>query len=175
MNRYGFKKRKTLKVRHDEFLSTPPDTILTAVNDFVNNNIKYRSENKDYWQSPLETIEREKGDCEDIAISKYDMLKRLGVAEENLRFANVKSGKDSIGHMVLVYTPSGSFADGMVLDNIDKRLRPIEHRTSLSTTFNFNLNGNYDGDDLLSEVPDSRLLRVMGITEGADSGVQEGI
>ena len=35
-------------------------------------------EGKDYWQKPLETIERKKGDCEDMAFHLYWLLKREG-------------------------------------------------------------------------------------------------
>ena len=46
--------------------------------------IKYKAEDigKDYWQTPKETEEKGKGDCEDIAIYLYDLLKKEGIESE---------------------------------------------------------------------------------------------
>ena len=47
---------------------------LAAVNDFYNRRIQFRDDQEvwgvvDYWASPLETLEKGRGDCEDYALS----------------------------------------------------------------------------------------------------------
>ena len=49
---------------------------LTLVNTFFNKNIRFGTdlevwEQEDYWATPLETLGRGAGDCEDFAIAKY--------------------------------------------------------------------------------------------------------
>lgn len=51
-------------------------TKLQAVNDFFNRHIVFDDDlniwrQSDYWATPLETIGRGRGDCEDFAIAKY--------------------------------------------------------------------------------------------------------
>jgi len=49
----------------------------------------------DVWQSPRETIERQKGDCEDLAIYLQSLLKRQGVESEvilGLKNSTLKHG-----------------------------------------------------------------------------------
>ena len=45
-----------------------------AINLCVNSLIKYKQEDRDYWQLPHETLNLGTGDCEDIAILKFNML-----------------------------------------------------------------------------------------------------
>lgn len=72
----------------------------------------------DYWFSPLETLQRGAGDCEDHVILKYFALKYLGVPEESLRLVTISTQGKKDGHAVLVVsTNKGRF----VLDNQDKR------------------------------------------------------
>lgn len=57
-----------------------PEKVLTvqAVNKWVNKEIQYKPESKDYWKSPLETLKDGFGDCEDFAILKHQMLNQTG-------------------------------------------------------------------------------------------------
>jgi len=41
----------------------------------------------DYWATPMETLVTYGGDCEDIAIGKYVMLKALDIPEDRLNIA----------------------------------------------------------------------------------------
>ena len=63
---------------------------------------EYVSDKKDYWQTPVETFIRGKGDCEDFARFTIDVLVRIqGI--ENARFV-VYCGKRLLeGHAVTVF------------------------------------------------------------------------
>ena len=59
-------------------------TKLKAVNDFFNQRLAYMEDIdnwgvQDYWASPLESLGKGAGDCEDYAIGKYFTLTSLGV------------------------------------------------------------------------------------------------
>ncbi|MDQ7053768.1 MAG: transglutaminase-like cysteine peptidase [candidate division KSB1 bacterium] len=43
----------------------------------------------DYWQSPIETLVRGKGDCDDFAVAHYVSLRLLGIPAERLRIGLV--------------------------------------------------------------------------------------
>lgn len=47
-------------------------------------NIKYTSDEKEYWQTALETEKREKGDCEDQAILLMYKLRKSGFGDNEL-------------------------------------------------------------------------------------------
>ncbi len=118
------------------------------VNEFFNRNIEFVEDETlwgqpDYWASPLETLVKESGDCEDFAIAKYASLRMLGVADAKLRLIYVRAKQDdgaSQAHMVLGYyaDPAG---EPLVLDNLMTDLRPASRRPDLSPIFSFNAEG----------------------------------
>jgi len=69
---------------------------------------KYVSDKKDYWQTPVETFIRGKGDCEDFARFTTDVLVRIQ-NRENVRFIvyegyYISNGKKlRKGHAVTVF------------------------------------------------------------------------
>jgi|GEM_PF-5831425 len=69
----------------------------------------------DYWQSPIESLVRGKGDCDDFAIAHYVSLRLLGIPASQLRIALVDHPSIG-GHGVLFYYPSGD-ENPWVLDN----------------------------------------------------------
>lgn len=121
------------------------------VNDFFNRNVEFAEDERlwgqaDYWASPLETLAKGAGDCEDFAIAKYATLRVLGVADARLRLIYVRArlddppGDTSQAHMVLGYyaDPAG---EPLVLDNLVSDLRPASRRSDLSPIFSFNADG----------------------------------
>ncbi|MFQ5772869.1 MAG: transglutaminase-like cysteine peptidase, partial [bacterium] len=94
---------------------------LAAVNNFFNQEISAdrdgSSKRYDYWQSPIETLVRGCGDCDDFAIGKYVSLRLLGVPAKQLRIALLTNRNDG-GHAVLFFYPK-SLKYPMVLDQID--------------------------------------------------------
>ncbi|HKX41792.1 MAG TPA: transglutaminase-like cysteine peptidase [Burkholderiaceae bacterium] len=142
---------------------------LTAVNDFFNRRIVFTSDQEvwgqaDYWASPLETLEKGRGDCEDYVIAKYFALLAAGMPSAKLRLVYVRAligGSDSAAqaHMVLAYyaTPS---AEPLVLDSLIGEIRPASRRPDLVPVFSFNSDGLWQGTGMQSAGdPVARLSR----------------
>lgn len=111
-------------------------TKLESVNNFVNNNIEYVKDIHlwhvvDYWATPIETLEKGGGDCDDISILKYFILKELKLENKKLRllFCNYLKSKEY--HMVLMY-------DDFILDNINSNVLKLKERTDLVPVYSFN-------------------------------------
>jgi len=139
------------------------EDLLRTVNDEYNGRIRYVTEEKNYWQTLDETLQRGAGDCDDFAIAKYQALKQAGVPASQLRLAHVRKGLD-YQHMVVVYTPTGKINDGYVLDNIDKRVRPLSERTSFQVLYSLNDDGLYIEDRRIGPATqDSRAQRALGL------------
>ncbi|WP_310446619.1 transglutaminase-like cysteine peptidase [Thiobacillus sp.] len=136
--------------------ASQPDAVkLRQVNDFFNRRIRFGEDSdiwgkQDYWATPLETLGRSEGDCEDFAIAKYATLKQLGIPAEKLRLTYVKArigGPQSTlvqAHMVLSYYPAPD-DEPLVLDNLIGDIRPASRRADLTTIFGFNAEGLWIG------------------------------
>lgn len=102
----------------------------------------------DYWATPLESLGKRAGDCEDFVIGKYFTLLRLGVPIEKLRLVYVRArlggvgSSQSIAHMVLGFYPTPD-AVPLVLDNLVGDILPASERTDLTPVFSFNGQGIY--------------------------------
>ena len=70
----------------------------------------------DYWQSPIETLVRGKGDCEDFAMAHYISLRLLGIPASQLRIAIVSGPRNGNHAVVLFYEEDNS--DPWVVDNL---------------------------------------------------------
>lgn len=132
---------------------------LAAVNDFFNR-VPYGTDQalwqqEDYWATPVEMLGIDGADCEDYAIAKYFTLLELGVPAERLRITYVKALTLNQAHMVLAYyeEPAG---EPVILDNINKRIRPAGKRLDLVPVYSFN------GDNLWLAVNRSRGKKVGG-------------
>lgn len=128
---------------------------LKRINDFFNRHIEFDDDTaiwgqSDYWATPLDTIGKGRGDCEDFSIAKYYSLKALGVPVSKLRLVYVKakqngpSGPVIQAHMVLAYYGSPT-ADPVVLDNLKPEIRPASSRSDLTPIFSFNSEGLWHG------------------------------
>ena len=112
---------------------------LKDVNNFFNQ-VSWMSDSlhwgeKDYWQTPMETLIEFKGDCEDIAIAKYTALRIMGIPEKNL--ALVYSFIEKQPHMVLAYYPDYE-SEPFILDSYDKELKKSSQRKDLISVYEFN-------------------------------------
>ena len=121
----------------------PIDVQLQAVNDFFNQ-IRFVSDIKhwkkeDFWATPLEMLISNGGDCEDYSIAKYFTLRELGIPEKHLRITYVKALELDQAHMVLTYAPTGK--PPLILDNLDKKIRPASERKDLKPIYSFNGRG----------------------------------
>jgi predicted transglutaminase-like cysteine proteinase len=128
---------------------------LTLVNTFFNKNIRFGTdlevwEQEDYWATPLETLGRGAGDCEDFAITKYFSLLALGVPETKLRFVYVRALQQQgqilrvEPHMVLAYYKSPG-AEPLILDNLTSIIAIASQRSDLTPVYSFNKEGYFNG------------------------------
>ncbi len=128
---------------------------IRRVNEFVNRRVLFGTDadiwgQKEYWATPLETLGRGAGDCEDYAIAKYISLRLLGVGNDKLRMTYVKARiggpRSSIteAHMVLGYYPSAD-AEPYILDNLIGDIRQASERPDLTPVFGFNSEGIWTG------------------------------
>lgn len=128
---------------------------LERINAFFNRRIAFKDDAEiwgvpDYWATPLETLGRGAGDCEDFAIAKYVSLKLLDVPVDKMRLIYVRAqmgGPHSTltqAHMVLGYydTPG---ADPLILDNLVTAIYPAARRPDLFPVFSFNSDGLWVG------------------------------
>ncbi|MBU1237117.1 MAG: transglutaminase-like cysteine peptidase [Gammaproteobacteria bacterium] len=128
---------------------------LRRVNEFFNRRIRFSSDTEiwgqsDYWATPMETIAKGTGDCEDFTIGKYFTLLSANIPDQQLRLVYVKArigGPNSSlsqAHMVLAYyaTPD---AEPLVLDNLITEIRPASRRPDLTPVFSFNSQGIWQG------------------------------
>lgn len=92
---------------------------------------------EDYWATPVEMLITNGGDCEDYSIAKYFTLKSAGVADEKMRITYVKALRLNQAHMVLAYYPEPD-ADPLILDNLNKEVKPASERDDLAPVYSFN-------------------------------------
>jgi predicted transglutaminase-like cysteine proteinase len=135
----------------------PVSDKLRRVNEFFNRRIQFGTDQDiwgqtDYWATPMQTLAKGKGDCEDFTIAKYFTLLNIGIPNEQLRLIYVKARiggpASSIqqAHMVLAFYPSAD-AEPMVLDNLITDIRPAARRPDLQPIFSFNSRGVFIGTD----------------------------
>ena len=149
---------------------------LVRVNGFFNRATAFDDDSavwnqQDYWATPLETLGRKAGDCEDFAIAKYMSLRLLDVPAEKLRLIYVRASIGAPGsgisqaHMVLGYYPSPE-AEPLILDNLIGDIRPAARRPDLFPVFSFNDQGLWVGGAATSSAdPTARLSRWRGVLE----------
>lgn len=100
-----------------KFTNMSPEEINSKINE-----IKYARDSKtygvtDYWASPQEFFERNRGDCEDYAIAKYAAFKHSGQNVSDTYVAVVIK-KDGEGHAVLIH-------NNMVYDNETDEIKTL--------------------------------------------------
>lgn len=127
---------------------------LATLNEFFNRRIVFTADTDawgqtDYWASPLETLGKGRGDCEDYVIAKYFSLMASGVPAAKLRLVYVRATVGGPGgavqaHMVLAYY-SAPGAEPLILDNLIGEIRPASRRPDLEPVFSFNSEGLWQG------------------------------
>lgn len=118
---------------------------LNRVNAFFNQRLLFRADQavwgeNDYWATPVESLRKGAGDCEDYALAKYFTLREIGVPANQLRITYVKALKLNQAHMVVTWyaTPD---AVPLVLDNLKADILPATQRTDLLPVYAFNGEG----------------------------------
>lgn len=127
------------------------DRRLALVNSYFNQRLLFREDMEvwgviDYWASPLESLNKGRGDCEDYAIAKYFTLVAAGTPVAKLRMVYVRAQLDgkSLAHMVLAYYAQPG-AEPLILDNLIGEVRPASARSDLQPVFSFNTEGLWQG------------------------------
>ena len=127
------------------------DRRLALINNFFNQRIAFHDDLEvwgqlDYWASPLESLDKGRGDCEDYAIAKYFSLVAAGMPVAKLRMVYVRAqlGGKSLAHMVLAYYAQPG-AEPLILDNLIAEVRPASARGDLQPVFSFNTEGLWQG------------------------------
>ena len=97
---------------------------LDAVNRFINARVEFTNDQRqfgaaDLWLAAGETLRRGRGDCEDFAIAKLQMLRRAGFAEKDLYLVILRDLRRRADHAVLVARADGRL---LVLDNGTNRI-----------------------------------------------------
>jgi predicted transglutaminase-like cysteine proteinase len=92
---------------------------IEMVNRAVNSAIRYTADFAqhgvvDRWTTPLATLATGRGDCEDYAIAKYEILRAAGVPASDLRLLLVRDRTVRQDHAVLAVRDSGRW---LILDN----------------------------------------------------------
>jgi predicted transglutaminase-like cysteine proteinase len=116
---------------------------LELTNDFLNN-IPWIADSdlwkrEDYWATPFETLTTFGGDCEDMAIGKYAMLRLMGILDDSLGFAYVETRKKE-RHMVLVFKENDD-SPLYVLDKQNPDVLPGPERQDLLAIYVFQNDG----------------------------------
>lgn len=155
---------------HNAANRAPENTKISLVNNFFNQRIRFVDDvivwgQPDYWATPLETLHKGAGDCEDYAIAKYFTLLAMGVPPARLRLIYVRAAMNRDGavnfipHMVLAYYPTPG-KEPLVLDNLIDVIRPASARPDLRPVFSFNTEGLWEQmGGTPSTVPLDRLSR----------------
>lgn len=92
---------------------------LEAVNRYVNRRVRYVDDSRqfgrpDVWATADSTLGRGKGDCEDYAIAKLQMLRRAGLADRDLYLVIVRDLVRRADHAIVIARADGRM---LVLDD----------------------------------------------------------
>ncbi len=144
----AYQNLQALTTLSEQLRNAPEQNKLLQINAFVNEHVQFVDDadlwnTQDYWASPLETLGRGAGDCEDFSITKYMLLKKLGITQEKLRMTYVKATLPSgnvRAHMVLAYYATGT-SEPLILDNLSSEVLPASRRGDLAPVFSFNEKG----------------------------------
>lgn len=156
-----------------------PQQQIESVNQFFNQNLTYLEDitlwkKSDYWATPLETLGRRAGDCEDYTIAKYLTLLRMGIPSEHLRLIYVRAQVGGLhskvfqAHMVLGYYPQPD-AVPLIMDSLVDTLEPANLRPDLHPVFSFNSEGLWVGARRTDADPTARLSRWRDLLARVDA------
>jgi predicted transglutaminase-like cysteine proteinase len=97
---------------------------LKLVNKWVNARIQFTEDRTEYgksdhWANGADTIRRGRGDCEDYALAKMQLLRAIGFPANDIYISIVKDLVRRADHAVLIVRSEGHF---LMLDNNTDRL-----------------------------------------------------
>ena len=97
---------------------------IEAINRYVNARVAFVDDSRQYgvadlWTAAADTLRRGRGDCEDYAIAKLQLLRHAGFADKDLYLVILRDALRRADHAVLVVRAEGRM---LVLDNGTDRL-----------------------------------------------------
>lgn len=116
--------------------------LLARVNQWVNQQIAYVNDDRnyrqsDFWATAEQTIARGSGDCEDYAILKMQLLRAAGVDASRMKLVLLRDLAANSDHaFLLVQTAEGK----VVLDNMTDRVYDGSHHNSVRPVLSFSEN-----------------------------------
>jgi predicted transglutaminase-like cysteine proteinase len=118
---------------------------LEGVNWYVNRRVQFVDDSRqfgraDVWSAAADTLRRGRGDCEDYAIAKLQMLRHAGLHERDLYLVIVKDLVRRADHAVLVARVSGHM---YVLDNGTDEVLDSERVSDYRPVLSFNEAGEW--------------------------------
>lgn len=127
----------------------PLDEREIFVNNHINHHIGFQPDGVfDRWQTPAETFAEGQGDCEDLAIAKYFVLRDCGrpCGCERLLYA-IHTPIDTPGLQVphVVLLGGGHPGDPLVYDNLNLLRLPLSQRSDLQPLFSFDVSHLWRG------------------------------
>ena len=114
-----------------------------AVNRYVNNRVEFVDDVRqygraDFWAAASDTLRRGRGDCEDYAIAKLQMLRAAGVPDRDLYLVIAKDLVRRSDHALLVVRAGGRM---LVLDNGTNRILDADDVSDYRPVLTFSENG----------------------------------
>ena len=113
---------------------------LKLTNDFINLiefiHSPFYQDGLDYRLSPMAFLILGAGDSEEFSMAKYFTLRKMGIQASRLRLTYTERQSNLTPHMVLAYYPSVD-ADPLILDYLDKTIRPLSQRQDLRPVYSF--------------------------------------
>jgi predicted transglutaminase-like cysteine proteinase len=124
---------------------TDEKTRIDAINRYVNRRVRFMDDERQYgradvWSSANSTLGRGRGDCEDYAIAKIEMLRSAGFSEHDLYLVVLKDLVRRADHAVAVVR-SGQHM--YVLDNGTDELLDSETVSDYRPILTFSANGTW--------------------------------
>ncbi len=114
-----------------------------AVNRYVNARVQFVDDSRQYgrpdlWAAASDTLRRGRGDCEDYAIAKLQMLRAAGVADRDMYLVIAKDLVRRADHALLVVRSGGHM---LVLDNGTNRILDADDISDYRPVLTFSANG----------------------------------
>lgn len=118
---------------------------IAGVNRWVNRKVAYVSDAKlygkaDHWASARETLRSGKGDCEDYAIAKMEILAAMGVSRDDMYLTIARDLVRRDDHAVLIVKLNGR---AIMLDNASDALLDGDRANDYRPIMSFKKNASY--------------------------------
>jgi predicted transglutaminase-like cysteine proteinase len=128
---------------------------LAAVNHYVNRRVRYVEDSRqfgrpDVWATASSTLARGRGDCEDYAIAKMQMLRSAGLSERDLYLVIVRDLVRRSDHAVLVARAEGRM---LLLDDGTDEVLDTERVTDYRPVLTFASYGEWTHGYRVAKAP----------------------